>query len=570
MNNISNLFLDYQIKAVISLVGLFLSSTILFAQSHEHEHLCGFRVFNSIENKVYLENTKRLDPLLYNKMQKEAEAKNQAREFKIYDELNFKVLSQITQSYVEVPATLKYEGDKVRIWVENKEIARINSTTLTNNINQIAEALQTKTSAKSRNPSKGIITNDEEVFGEAPSKYKFNNKTDFLLTDIKQPNGAGVVLGYFSKNDQSDEVGSNKLNILYIDSKEGFSSGITSLLNTVAHEYQHLIHFGKNENSEISVNEGCSEVASILCGYPNRGNSTYFKSTNSELFRWTFENSNDLIVDYERMMTFFQYFYEQVGEKGLTQVVKTDDFGKDRIDIALSAIGSNLRFNGLIENYSLALYLQTHSNPLYAFKQKLTASSLPKPTQVTYTGTNYPLTNSVVLQGHGIQYFTFNNPKGIKIKFQSGNSTSINAIMYRGADIVEIRKLKLNKEDCLVDRSYFDKIVIAVCNLELYEGTLLWSASECIAGVEEYMPDLKTEVLQTKDNLKINITSRTNIEVNCNIYDINGIKKVDKTFQILLGNNTENFDILGLNSGVYFIEIKTTQGKLIQKFLIEK
>src|SRR5205823_11173394 len=122
--------------------------------------------------------------------------------------------------------------------------------------------------------------------------------------------------GYFYPYDQQDVAGSNRMNLLYIDDNEGLNgqtnqiptagsqnATISSLLNTLAHEYQHLIHYGRRSGSEIVYNEGCSEEASILNGYQNRANTLYYKNTNVSMFSWPSpdETNGDVILGaYER------------------------------------------------------------------------------------------------------------------------------------------------------------------------------------------------------------------------------------------------------------------------------
>ncbi len=548
----------------LTLISFYFFINNTFSQEQiEEKHNCGFLEYNKISNKFYLENTKKRNLELYNKLIDKSNDKiHKNNLFKIGDELSFFTYNRVKEDYEEVKATLKSEGDQIRIWVENNELKRINSNTLTSTNSQLTDALEKKTSSKSRNPNLGILDNDEEVFGKASTKYKFNNKTDFLLLDIKQPSGGGVILGYFSKIDQTDEIGSNKLNILYIDSKEGIAGGINQILSTLAHEFQHLIHNGKNPDSEISINEGCSETASILCGYITRGNSIYFKKTNTDLFRWTNENNNDLLADYERMMTYIEYIYEQAGEKTLTELVKNQNYGSDRINEALKISKSNFSWQELHKNYSIALYLQSNDDPRYSFKQKLTLSSAPKPTQITYNGLNYPSTNSIAFESFGISYITYNNPTGLQVKFKSNYPNSISAILFRGINVYEIVDLKNNVDYCLGERGYFDKIVFAISSKSIDEQIVEWSSSNCLAGVNENLSNLKTSYKLSQNNLKVQVQVDKNTKLEYRVFDLNGKNISDKINykELYLGENIFNVDLSNQSSGIYILNMITENG----------
>jgi hypothetical protein len=122
----------------------------------------------------------------------------------------------------------------------------------------------TQTNTTPRNANQGILKNDIDVFGQIPEEYSVENKTDFLMIDIPDPVANQNVLGYFSPTDQTDGPSSNRMNLLYVDSREGLQR-MQTLLGIIAHEFQHLIHFGRHPrtggdefNRDVVLNEGMS------------------------------------------------------------------------------------------------------------------------------------------------------------------------------------------------------------------------------------------------------------------------------------------------------------------------
>jgi len=137
----------------------------------------------------------------------------------IGDEKSFNVLN------LENPDKPKFENklfvlkkmdDLINIWVEKAELT--NSHVTNSVIDNIYNGLINSTPSESINPSQGIYKIDVDVFGSPPD-FDGNGKVDFLLTDIQDGwDGEGEFIGgFFYSKDQSTLSGSNKADILYID-----------------------------------------------------------------------------------------------------------------------------------------------------------------------------------------------------------------------------------------------------------------------------------------------------------------------------------------------------------------
>lgn len=127
---------------------------------------------------------------------------------------------------------------------------------------------------------KGIHTCDTTVFG---AEHKTDKKTSMLLLPIK-----GGTLGFFwsvhekappnkkmSEVSGKTKIGTSNRKIIWVK-----SSGLSnSTYSTIAHEFQHLIYYGHDEDSKKGVtwlNEGLSVYSVDLNNYWT-GNSTYEK-----------------------------------------------------------------------------------------------------------------------------------------------------------------------------------------------------------------------------------------------------------------------------------------------------
>lgn len=469
-------------------------------------HLCGTDLLEGVDFNQALARTAQLRPAEYARIM--SGAKNSARllganlvDVPIGTRKDFITYDYVEASFTTIQSVLTYKGKYFRLWVDLKDTARITQAITL----EMAEALDSITGPSSRNPAKGMLENDQEVFGIPPvNRYSNDYVTDFLFYDVKDGfSGNGAVLGFFSPNDQSDPSVvpfSNGLNLLYIDSNEGLQGGTDGLLGTIAHEYQHLIHYARKRNSITFLNEGCSEVASILNGYADRRDLLYLNNTNINLFRWTRVTSEssaaDVLADYTRGMTWVHYLSEQFGERFLYELAGATVDSMARVDEALSKIGrTDITWRDVFKGFAAALYAQSNGNDnRYKFKYRLVQSSNSRARATgSYNGKDYPANNSVALEPFGIAYFVYNDTSGAaKFRFTPGqgfanNDCAVMAINYMSSSTVpeNVREIPIG-EDALISQGSkpYRRVVIAVMNMTGRAQTVTWTTSTQVLGVD--------------------------------------------------------------------------------------
>jgi hypothetical protein len=256
------------------------------------------------------------------------------------------------------------------------------------------------------------------------------------------------------------------MNLLYIDSYEEVLSGTKAISSTIAHEFQHLIHYGLNPSSEIMFNEGSSEVASIMNGYRDRTNSSYLANTNVDLFRWSYDNSAMLLTDYERAMTLMYYVYEQYGERALTELVKSHAIGVQRLSDAVQKSGSGGDWMTVLKNFAVANYLQNFpTQPQYGYTTRLSSSAAK--VAKSYSKATIPADTAITLEPYGSSYFTYFKPEGLlKLRFTHTSFTkaAVMAIIYRGSDIT-VTELQKNVQLTIGEDGFADKVILVYVNL---------------------------------------------------------------------------------------------------------
>ncbi len=243
------------------------------------------------------------------------------------------ITGNVTDRY-KVPSTCRAVGNNCYIFVEDASwsAGRVNQ----NAVDSVRIYFDSKTPA---NSSKGIFETDTSAFGNPPDVDN-DPKIIILMLDIKDgynsSTGGGFVEGYFSSFNeinpsQSGYSTSNFAEIFYLDTNPlnlTTTSDLYSGLSTLAHEFQHMIHFNYDRNEITFVNEGCSVLAEVNCGFPIYPQSYYSKEPNHYLLDWRRNDATAVLTDYSRAARFFVYMRDQVG-MGLFKPLVASDINRD-------------------------------------------------------------------------------------------------------------------------------------------------------------------------------------------------------------------------------------------------
>jgi large repetitive protein len=239
-----------------------------------------------------------------------------------------------------VPSTCRAVGTNCYIFVEDDTW---NTQVNLANVNAVMEAFDNSTPA---NSNKGIYETVVETFGNPPDVDN-DPRIIILILDIVDgyDGSGGYVAGYFYGLNELSTSGSNVAEIYYVDANPTDLSteyGLNTALNTTAHEFQHMVHFNYHDGSASKpfqatfLNEGCSEISSVVCGYPLRDQSLYNNEYNHFLLDW--RDGDDVLNDYARAARYIVYFYDQFGSDFLKKLVQSKKTHIPSIDDALSTV----------------------------------------------------------------------------------------------------------------------------------------------------------------------------------------------------------------------------------------
>jgi hypothetical protein len=341
------------------------------------------------------------------------------------------------QRYLVSATTCRAVGTNCYIFVEDAVwLDRVTQSA----VDALKAAFDSSTPA---NAAKGIYQTNVEAFGNTPN-IDNDPKIIIFILDIKDQytntGSGGYTVGFFSGNDQQPGFPqSNVAEILYIDANPlnlNSAAGLQEALATTAHEFQHMIHWNYDQNEITFVNEGCSLVAEVHCGYPIYPQSGYANDTNVYLFNWSGNDPNATFRDYSRAARFMTYMRDQAGIGVFKQIVQTSADGPAGIDAALQAVGSARRVNDIFVDWAIANALDDRSvNPLWGY----TYPNLLKPAGQFHGNPNVGQ-NTRTVQNLGVDYLNYRYGANLVAKIAATNPS----LLIRAVEIGSASKRVMN------------------------------------------------------------------------------------------------------------------------------
>jgi len=285
------------------------------------------------------------------------------------------------------------QSKNVNIWVDTLSSNQLLSADQAKQVlDSLLFFLTVSTPSKSIDSAKGIIEIEHQFFSD-PTDVDGNERVDILLTNIQDNflQTGGYVAGFFDPVNQLDYEFSNKREIVYIDifptlfyeNKLNIRQGA----QTIAHEYQHLLHFQYMtvENQEwVSINEGCSEFAEYFTGFIPRPIVDF---PNRTFQTWYYWDVQDIELNYERSALFITFLYEKYGINLIGNIIHNKLTGIKGIESSFEEL--NLPFDYKLIMTDWAISLLSHSNnqlkEFDVFNSEWQKSILANPIQFVFT-----------------------------------------------------------------------------------------------------------------------------------------------------------------------------------------
>lgn len=143
---------------------------------------------------------------------------------------------------------------------------------------------------------------------------------------------------------------SNEREMFYVnlDTMRG-AIGSAYYEGVLAHEFQHMVHWYVDRNEDAWLNEGLSELATLLTGYgASNFVQAFLRDPALQLNTWP-EASGQRAAHYGASFLFAAYFYQRYGERATTTLVRHPANGLDSVDETLAQIGATDPLTGAPE-----------------------------------------------------------------------------------------------------------------------------------------------------------------------------------------------------------------------------
>ena len=172
--------------------------------------------------------------------------------------------------------------------------------------------------------------------------------------------GAG---GYFSAADEyprSIRPVSNEIEAIYTNARY-LPIGSEIFSQVVAHELQHAIHWNHDRSEETWVNEGLSELAVTVAGYPEFSISQFRRAGPTSLTNWPADDIGGA-ENYGAASLFMNYLTAHYGGRGDLRPLLTEQAdGIPGIDAYLEGAGYDARFLDVFRDWAIANLLDEDS-----------------------------------------------------------------------------------------------------------------------------------------------------------------------------------------------------------------
>ncbi len=335
--------------------------------------------------------------------------------YQVGDKQQFWISNSDTQEHRQITAELKYMTDHVAMWVEQG--VRFNQRDL---------------EASARRFEEKTYPTNREFFG---SEWTPGVDNDVRL-HILHARGLGEnVAGYYSSADEYSRLVnpySNEREMFYISADSGNARPNSDFYDgTLAHEFQHMIHWANDRNEDSWVNEGMSELASFLNGFdPGGADYAFMMQPDTQLTTWGDPSIESVSEHYGASYLFMVYFLDRFGEELTKAVVASPFNGIHGFNDALEKAGRPERFDDIFADWLIANYLDApEADPASRFGYE--SIDLYR-VAVDETHRRYPATGRSTVSQYGADYIRLKGSGAVTIKFAGETEVTLTSAVPQG------------------------------------------------------------------------------------------------------------------------------------------
>jgi immune inhibitor A len=308
---------------------------------------------------------------------------------------NFWATNVDTAQTFQITATLQHVGEHAYFWIED------GISHNEKDLHDLMEIFDTQ-----------IYPANRRLFG---SEWNPGVDGDPRLYMVYVRGIGRTVAGYYSSADQYHPLAHKYSNghEMFFLSADNLTLKGPGIYSVIAHEFQHMIHWHHDRNEETWINEGLSELASFINGYPSGHEQSYVTNPNIQLNDWPV-SPGQASAHYGASFLFFTYILDRFGEEVIRELVANQTNGLASIDhvfedmdIRDPLIGDHIQADDVYIDWLVANLLQDDSmgDGRYSYGNYADAPEI-SPSKVIRSCPNDPLTRDVHQYGFDAIHIT--------------------------------------------------------------------------------------------------------------------------------------------------------------------
>ena len=260
-------------------------------------------------------------------------------EISLGTQLDFPVFNR----FFSMSATCRYIGEHSYIFVEDLQWDTNGGPVVQQDVDMLGELFEHATPA---DPERGMHDLSVEAFGPAPD-VDGDGRIFIVVLDI----GDSGIVGFFDRFVTVHANPEFRRDMVYLDAtalrlRRYLAKG------TLAHEFQHLIHWGHDDDEEIWVDEGLAGYAEEIAGFPEADPvvvPAFLGKPDVDMTNW-----EDAAYNYGSTYLFVSFLAEKYGPEFIRQLVAESRNGIFGIDTALSSSGFEEDFTAVWNQWIVA------------------------------------------------------------------------------------------------------------------------------------------------------------------------------------------------------------------------
>ncbi len=320
-----------------------------------------------------------------------------------------------TDEAFDIYAILEYKTEHVYMWVE--EGVRFDQDDLIAAADLFEEH---------------IYPTDRAFFG---SEWTPGVDNDPHISILHTRNLGDYTLGYyFSPSEFVSAVreDSNEMEMFYVNI-DYLAINSDDYHGTLAHEFQHMIHWYNDRNEDTWLNEGFSELASYLNGFdPGSADVSFASRPDNQLNDMDYD-APDGYASYGAGYLFTSYFLDRFGPEATQTLVAHPENSLASVEAVLSDLGTGLTYEDLFADWIVANLLD---DP-YIADGRYGYEEIDPPSfgiETTYYESDYPISESSTVHQHGTDYIELRGEQPLVFRFTGSTQVGlVDTTAYSGS-----------------------------------------------------------------------------------------------------------------------------------------